>query len=93
MRKSKKSQAATYAIAFMLAVCLIVLGITWAKPVNEITTLAMNETGELGGMNCTDTTDDYVKAGCYTADIGQAYFIGGIAAIAGLIIGARILFG
>ena len=87
-----KAQAGNYAVAFMLAVCLIIMGIAWASPVNEMTTAARNETSEIGGMNCTGTADDFVKAGCMVADIGQAYFIGGIIAIDGLIIAARIIF-
>jgi hypothetical protein len=51
---NRKGQAANYALAFMLAVSLIILGLAFAKPVNQITTDAMNETngiGEVGGMN------------------------------------------
>ena len=80
------------ALAFMLAIVVIILALAWAKPVNELTTMAMNETSSIGGMNCTDTTDNFVKAGCWTADIGQAYVIGGIIAIAGIIIAGRLLF-
>jgi len=80
------------ALAFMLAIVVIILALAFAYPINQMTTLAMNETSEIGGMNCADTTDNFVKAGCWTADIGQAYVIGGILAIAGIIIGARLLF-
>jgi hypothetical protein len=84
-------------VAFMLAVVIIILGLSFAFPVNEATTNAMNETssslGETGGMNCTGTTDDYVTATCWIADIGQAYFIGSIFALAGLVIAARVIWG
>lgn len=94
---NKKAQAGNYAVAFMLAVCLIILGIAWAAPMNEITNDAMNTTnsiGEVGGMDCDNSSiSDFQKAGCITADISQGYFIGGIMAIAGLIIAARIIFG
>ena len=89
---NKHAQAGSYAMAFMIAVCLIILGVAWASPVNEVTTLAMNESSEIGGMNCTDTTDDFLKAGCLVVDIGQFYFIAGIIALGGLIIAARIIF-
>lgn len=92
---SKKAQVSV--VAFMLAVVILILGLSFAYPVNQVTTDAMNESsdflGETGGLNCTGTTDNYVTATCWIADIGQAYFIGGIFALAGLIIGARILWG
>lgn len=81
------------ALAFMIAVVIILLALALAYPVHEITTLAMNETSEIGGMNCTSTTDNFVKAGCYVADINQAYFIGGLLALAGIVISAKIIFG
>lgn len=90
---NNKAQASI--VVFMLAIVIIILALAWAKPVNEQTTLAMNKTnqyGELGGMDCTATTDNYVKAACWIVDINQGYFIGGIIAIAGLVIAAKILF-
>jgi hypothetical protein len=81
----------TIALAFMLGIVVLILALAFAKPVNEITTLAMNETSEIGGMNCTGTIDNFVKAGCITADLGQAYIIGGLIALAGIIIGARLI--
>jgi len=87
---NKKGQVG--ALVFMLAIVVIILALAWAVPVNEMTTLAMNETSEIGGMNCTLTSDDYVKAGCWVADLGQGYFIGGILAIAGIIIAGRMFF-
>ena len=87
---NNKGQAG--ALVFMVAIVIIILALAWAVPVNEMTTLAMNETSEIGGMNCTDTTDDYVKAGCWVADLGQGYFIAGILALAGVIIVGRIMF-
>ena len=80
------------ALVFMLAIVVIILALAWVVPVNQLTTMAMNETSEIGGMNCTDTTDDYVKAGCWVADLGQGYFIGSILAIAGIIIAGRLFF-
>ena len=83
-----KAQAGNYAVAFMLAICTVILGIAWAYPINQVTTTSMNSEE----MNCTSTTDDFIKAGCWTLDIGQALFIGGIIALAGTIIAARIIF-
>jgi hypothetical protein len=89
--KTKKSQ--TIALAFMLAIVVLLLALAFAKPLNQMTTNAMNETSEIGGMNCTNTLDNFVKAGCITADLGQAYIIGGLIALAGLLIGAKVMLG
>jgi len=86
---NNKAQASV--LAFMIAIVVIILAISLAFPLNQMTTNAMNETSEIGGMNCTATTDDFVKAGCWVVDLGQGYFIGGLLAIAGLIIGARLI--
>jgi hypothetical protein len=80
-------------LAFMIAVVIILLALAFAFPVHEITSLAQNETSEIGGMNCSATTDNFVKAGCWVTDISQAYFIGGLLALAGVVIGAKLLFG
>ena len=84
----------TMIVAFMLATVVIILGIAWAWPVNEITTNAMNETYQIGGdgMNCTGVIDDFTKAGCLAMDINQSFFIGSIIAIAGIIIGAKLIW-
>ena len=86
---NNKAQASV--LVFMIAVVVIILALALAYPVNQMTTNAMNETSEIGGMNCTSTTDDFVKAGCWVVDLGQGYFIGGLLALAGLIIGARLI--
>jgi ABC-type lipoprotein release transport system permease subunit len=91
---NKKAQASV--VVFMLAITIVILALAWAKPLNEQTTLTMNETnqyGEVGGMNCTGATDNYIKAACWITDINQGYFIGALIAIAGLVIGVKILFG
>lgn len=85
-------------VAFMIAIVIIVLGLNFAFPLNQVTTDAMNETssslGEVGGMNCTGTTaSDYVTAACWITDISQSFFIGGIIALAGVVIAARLIWG
>jgi hypothetical protein len=93
---NKKAQA-QYAMAFMLAVTVIILALAWAAPVNEITNSARNDSfngGETGsGMNCSSgTISDFTNAGCLVADIGQGYFIIGLLGLAGVIIAARVVF-
>ena len=90
---NKKAQSTQYAMAFMIAVCLIIFGLAWAKPVNQLITYGMNTTSSIGGMDCDNSSiSDFTKAACITSDISQSYFIGGIMAIAGLVIAARIIF-
>ena len=88
---NKSGQASV--LTFMIAIVIIILALAWAVPVNEMTNLALNESSEIGGMNCTATTDNFVKAGCWVADIGQAYYIGAVLALAGVIIAARLIYG
>jgi hypothetical protein len=83
---NNKAQLGMYVYVFMLAVVVIILALALAYPVNESNSLARTE------MNCSGTTDDFVSAGCLISDIGQAYFVGGLLAIAGLLIGAKVLF-
>ena len=79
------------AVTFMVAAVIVLLAIYLAPSVNEINNMVRNETSSIGGMNCSGTTDDFVKAGCWVTDLSQAYFIGGILALAGVIIAARVL--
>lgn len=94
---NKKAQAGNYAVAFMLVVTIIILALSFAFPLNELTNSARNETfngGEVGsGMNCSSSIlDDFTNAGCLVSDLGQGYFIGSMMAIAGIIIAARVIF-
>ncbi len=90
-----KGQAAI--VALMLAVVIIIVALAFAPVVNQFTKNTMNKTsndlGEVGGMDCTNSSiSDSQKAGCWVVDIGQAYFILGMIAIAGIVIAARILW-
>ena len=91
-----KGQAS--AVAFMVAIVILLMALAFAPVVNEITTKSMNESsaelGEVGGMNCTSTyISNSQKAVCWTMDITQSYFIIGLIALGGVVIAARILWG
>ena len=91
-----KAQAS--AVAFMLAIVIILLALSFAPILNDITTQASNKTssdlGEVGGMDCSNSSiSDFQQAACWTMDIGQSYFIIGIIAIAGMVIAARLIWG
>jgi hypothetical protein len=101
---NKKGQAG--ALVFMLAIVVIILALAFIPSVNVVVTNAMaNSTNtttndidgnpgtvESIGMSCTSTTDDFIKAGCWIVDLSQSYFIGGLLAMAGVVIAARLLF-
>lgn len=72
---------------FMLAVVIIVFALGVSHMIRQSSDEAMTN------MNCTTTNDKYIQAGCLVSDINPFYFIGILLAIAGMVIGARILFG
>ena len=95
------AQAGNYAVAFMLAVSVIIIGIALAPVLNQATTSAMSENATTlygdnsdtgNGLNCNGGITDFTKAGCWVLDMGQVLFIGGLIALAGTIIAARIIF-
>ena len=97
---NKHAQAS--ALVFMIAIVVIILALAFVKPVNQVTTSAMtdNSTAIYGdyseggrGLDCSNSSiSDFTKAGCWVVDIGQAYFIWGVIAFAGVIAAAKILF-
>ncbi len=89
---NRKGQVAVF--LFMIATVIIILALSFAYPVNQMTTNAMNTTSEIGGMDCSNPSiSDFTKAACWTMDISQGYFIGGLLALAGIAIAARIAWG
>ena len=66
--KSSKAQVKLYAI--MVAVTIIVLALALAFPVSNASERARNETsGDVIGLNCSTTTDNFIKATCIFQDI------------------------
>jgi len=85
-KMNKKSQIIFF--AFMMAIVIIVLALGLIYSVKEAKDNARTS------LDCTNTSiSDYDKATCLITDISLPYFIGGLFALAGLIIGARIIFG
>jgi hypothetical protein len=73
--------------AFMLMVIIIVLALGLAFPIRQGSDVAMNTTN----MDCTNSSiPDSTRAACYIADISPFFFIGGLVAIAGIILAAKI---
>ena len=75
-------------VSLMIGIVIIVLALAFAFPVKEATTNARAD------MNCSDSTiSNFDKAGCLASDLTLFYVIGGALAIAGLVIGSRVIFG
>lgn len=95
MRWNKKAQ--TWAYGLMIGITLIVLALALIFPVKESVDIAKNTShiGVLGeevtGMNCSTTTDNFVKATCIVSDISPFYFFGSLLFIAGAIIVAKVV--
>lgn len=80
--------------AFMLGITILVLALALAPAVGQFITTAMNgTTGDTLGLNCTNTTDHFVKAACIVTDLNLFYFIGALIFISGTVITARYYFG
>lgn len=88
---NKKGSVLFY--GFMLGIVVFVLALALAPAVRDFTTGAMNETGEFGGLNCSNTDDNFIKATCIVTDISLFYFIGSLILIAGIIVSAKFFFG
>lgn len=83
--KNNKGQAIF--VSLMIAIVVIVLALAWAFPVRQSVDTARTS------MDCTNTSiSSFDKATCLASDLTIFYFIGGLIAIAGLVIGARIAF-
>lgn len=77
---------------FMLAVTIIVLALALAGPVMTATNGA-RDTAVNNGMDCANSSIDiYTKAACTSTDLTLPYFIGGLIAIAAVVLTAKIYF-
>jgi len=89
---NKNGQVVFY--GFMLGMLIFVLTLALAPPVRDFTYVAMNESvGDTIGLNCSTTSDNFVKATCIVTDMSLFYFIGILLFIAGAVVTARFFFG
>lgn len=85
IKKNKKGQLIF--VSFMFAVTIIVLALAWAFPIRE----AVDNTRT--SMDCSNTSiSNFDKAGCLVSDMTIFYFIGGLIAMVGIVIGTKIAF-
>ena len=79
----------------MLAIIVVILALNLAPVIKDFNDIARNETTDSSiGLNCTSTLiSDYDKAACTGLDMGLSLFFLSLLAIAGLIIGAKVIYG
>lgn len=83
----------------MFAIIVIVLALALAPSIGEFISDTRNETqgswsGGQPGLNCTSTTiSDFNKGACLITDITLPYFIGFLLALAGAVVGAKLVIG
>lgn len=90
---NKRGQAIFY--TFMLGVVVIVLALALASPVKQFVDNARNVSSDTQvGLDCGNSSISmFDKGTCTFVDLGLPYFIFGLIGIAGIIIGARVVFG
>lgn len=89
---NNKGQVMFY--GFMLGLVILILALALSPSVRDFTTSAMNQTaGDVVGLNCSNTTDNFIKVTCLATDLTLFYFIGILIFMAGAIVTAKIMFG
>ena len=78
----------------MLSIVIIILALAFAGPLKTtFEGIAAPNTNSSQGLDCANTSiSDFDKATCSSLDIAMPMFIGAMIAIAGAIVGARLLF-
>lgn len=82
-------------LLFMLGVVVIILALAFAFPLKQFVDDARaNSTDTAVGLGCDNASiSDFNKAQCAITDISLPYFIIGMIALAGIIVGAKLLLG
>ena len=87
------NKAQTILYGMMVGLVILILALALAFPVQDSIEKAKNQTdGDTIGMNCSTTTDNFVKAGCYMSDVSSFSFIGVLIFIGGGFVAARVMF-
>lgn len=88
---NKQGQVMIYGI--MLGLTIIILALALSPAVRDFTQSARNETsGDVVGLNCSTTTNNFDKATCIVTDLNLFYFVSALIFIAGSVIVAKIIF-
>jgi hypothetical protein len=78
---------------FMIGIVIMVLAMALAFPIKEVVdTARSNSTSDSIGLNCSSPPDNYYRAACLISDATIPYFIIGLLALGGAVIGAKVFF-
>jgi hypothetical protein len=90
---NKKGVVSLFSIMF--AVLIIILILALATPLTEFANTARNaSTSTTLGLDCDNSSiSNFDQAACLTTDISAPFFIAAIIGLAGVIVGARLVFG
>ena len=87
----KKAQVFFY--TFMIGITIFIIALALAFPVKQVVdTARSNSSGDFTGLNCSNPPDAYYRGACLISDITIPYFIIGLLAIGGAVIGAKLFF-
>ena len=80
--------------SFMLGITILILALAFAPAIKQqIDTTRSPSSGDYTGLDCGNTSiSNYDKAACLVTDATTPYFIIGLLAIGGAVIGAKVLF-
>jgi hypothetical protein len=77
----------------MIGIVIMVLALALAYPVKQaIDTTRSDSSGDFTGLNCSSPPDNYYRAACLISDATIPYFIVGLIALGGSVIGAKVFF-
>ena len=81
--------------AMMLGIVIVILALAFAPILKSFNDDARNVSSNTTvGLDCTNSSiSDYTKAQCTIQDMSLPYFIIGIIAIGGVVLGAKAIFG
>jgi hypothetical protein len=92
---NSKGQVVLFSL--MMGLILIILAIAFTSPLTQYIggfRNTTNDIGEFSGLDCDNSSiSDFQKATCLISDLTVPYFIGIVLALAGIVIGARIIIG
>lgn len=88
-----KRKGQVFFYTFMIGIVIIILALALAFPVKQaVDTARSDSVGDFTGLNCSSPASTYDKAACLITDITLPYFIIGLLALGGAVIGAKIIF-
>ena len=87
----KKAQTILYGL--MLSLIIIILALALAPATTNFSTIAMNNSTDNSGLNCSNSSiSNYDKGACVVVDLYSAYFIGALIFIGGAVLISKIIF-